>query len=75
MEHKPVESNISLMSIEMKSKQINQGNPSFVFFMFTLSVNHLMLLVMHWPLKIMVIIKTEKGWEIARLFNILHVLI
>lgn len=32
MEHKPVESNISLMSIEMKSKQIIQGNPSFVFF-------------------------------------------
>ena len=32
MEHKPVKSNISLMSIEMKSKQINQGNPSFVFF-------------------------------------------
>ena len=47
MEHKPVKSNISLMSIEMKSKQINQGNPSFVFFVFTLSVNHLMFLVMH----------------------------
>ena len=78
MEHKPVKSNISLMSIEMKSKQINQGNPSFVFLCLRFQWIIwccLLCIKKFWPLKIMVIIKTEKGREIARLFNILQVLI